>query len=97
MTFLEFQASLESDSRPPADLPAALQALWWEAKGNWDAAHQLAQDIQGAEGAWVHAYLHRKEGDLGNARYWYARARKSEFEGNLGQEWEHIVKSLMKA
>ncbi|HEY2932731.1 MAG TPA: hypothetical protein VGK99_13390 [Acidobacteriota bacterium] len=96
MTFEEFQSSLKSDKQPPEGLSPALQALWQEAKGDWDAAHNTAQDVAGADGAWVHAYLHRKEGDIGNARYWYARARKPEFQEDLIKEWEHIVTALLE-
>ena len=62
---------------PPAEASAALQALWHDAHGDWDRAHQRAQEDEGTAGSWVHAYLHRKEGDLANARYWYARAGKT--------------------
>ncbi len=64
-----FRASL-SASHPPAGLPPALEALWWAGKGVWERAHALVQDEPGAEAAWVHAYLHRVEGDLANAGYW---------------------------
>ena len=73
MTMAEFKASL-SGAAPAPDLAAPLAALWWAAKGNWDEAHKIAQDEASADGSWVHAYLHRVEGDLGNAGYWYRRA-----------------------
>jgi hypothetical protein len=95
MTFEEFKDSLKKEKHPPDQLPPLLQALWHEAKGNWKRAHEIAQDVDNADGAWVHAYLHRKEGDLGNARYWYRRAGKVEFHGTLESEWEQVVKALL--
>lgn len=68
MTIAEFE---ESDGR---SLNGALLALWWDARGDWAKAHEVAQDVESADGAWVHAYLHRKEGDMGNAAYWYRTA-----------------------
>ena len=62
---------------PPANLSLALQALWHDARGDWERAHNCAQDDKSRAGSWVHAYLHRKEGDPGNAGYWYARAARS--------------------
>jgi hypothetical protein len=82
---------------PPQTLTLPLQALWHDAHGDWNAAHGLAQDAGGEDGAWVHAYLHRKEGDRGNARYWYSRAAKSEFQGTLEEEWEHIARGLTES
>jgi hypothetical protein len=75
MTLNEFRQSLPA-TEPPAGLAIVLRALWWDAKGNWTRAHESAQQDEGAEGAWVHAYLHMKEGDHGNAAYWYSRAGK---------------------
>ncbi|HEV8132873.1 MAG TPA: hypothetical protein VGQ81_16620 [Acidobacteriota bacterium] len=95
MTFEEFKDSLRKDKQPPTQLPLLLQALWHDANGNWKRAHEIAQDVDNADGAWVHAYLHRKEGDLGNARYWYSRAGKAEFQGALENEWEHVVRALL--
>lgn len=94
MTFTEFKASLE-EAAPPPHLPLALQALWWEGKGHWDRSHDVAQDLNSAEGSWIHAYLHRKEGDTGNAGYWYARAGKKMPEGSSTVEWEQIAKTLL--
>ena len=74
-----------------------LQALWHDARGDWSRAHELAQDIDDTNGAWVHAYLHRKEGDLANARYWYRRARKLEATDSLEDEWLRIVAALLPA
>lgn len=94
MTLSEFKATL-SGTTPPAGLPQALVALWHDAKGDWDAAHRIAQDIPGKTGAWVHAYLHRKEGDLSNASYWYRVAGKVEANGSLIDEWATIVEELL--
>src|SRR5207247_8977505 len=68
--------------------------LWWDAKGNWKQAHESAQQDESPAGSWVHAYLHRKEGDTSNAGYWYRRAAKAPAEGSLQQEWPGIVESL---
>ena len=74
MTFLEFRASLASRDEPPAGLSAPLRALWLDGKGDWAAAHGTVDDLETTTAARVHAYIHRKEGDLDNARYWYRRA-----------------------
>ncbi|MBV9523478.1 MAG: hypothetical protein JO010_11825, partial [Alphaproteobacteria bacterium] len=80
---------------PPETLSHALRALWWDAKGNWPKAHENAQAQDDAIGAWVHAYLHRKEGDLANAGYWYRRAGKTPETGPLEAEWEAITVALL--
>jgi len=90
----EFKASL-SGAAPAPQLDAPLAALWWSAKGGWDQAHKLVQDEPTADAAWVHAYLHRVEGDLGNAGYWYRRAGKPVVSGSLDAEWEGIVSALL--
>jgi len=90
-----FKASL-SDQSPPAGLGRAAQALWWDAKGDWAKAHGCAQEQNDQEGAWVHAYLHRKEGDAGNAGYWYRRAGKPAATMPLEAEWETIARALLK-
>jgi hypothetical protein len=94
MSIQEFNATL-SQSAPPTHLNALLQALWHDAKGDWEAAHNLAQDVHSAEGSWVHAYLHRKEGDPGNASYWYHRANKPMSQKSLKDEWTEIVSALL--
>jgi hypothetical protein len=94
MTFEEFKTSL-SATTPPAGLHILLQALWQEGKGQWDTAHRLAQSVNNPTGAWVHAYLHRKEGDLSNANYWYAHANRKMPSLSLQQEWEDIVRTLL--
>lgn len=78
------------------DVPA-LAALWWQAQGAWARAHEAAQADAGAAAAWVHALLHREEGDLGNADYWYARAGKRRPEGALDAEWEAVAAALLSA
>jgi len=94
MNLEEFRNSLVSD-RPPKDLSLALLGMWWDAKGEWTKAHESAQQDEGPAGAWVHAYLHRKEGDLSNAEYWYQRAGKPPVRMSLDKEWAEIVNSLV--
>jgi len=80
----------------PFNLPAALKALWYVKKGDWTKAHQIVQNASDVESAWVHAYLHRVEGDLNNAHYWYRRTgRPADFQVSLDHEWEQIVKDLL--
>ena len=93
MTFDEFKASLRHDAAPAVAAP--LRALWHDARGDWTRAHEIAQDIDDETGAWIHAYLHRKEGDLGNAAYWYRRARKPVATDSLDAEWQRIVTELL--
>jgi hypothetical protein len=80
---------------PPAGLGEPLRALWWDRKGDWTKAHEAAQEDEGPAGCWVHAYLHRKEGDLGNAGYWYRRAGKPVATGGLDEEWQAIAGALL--
>jgi hypothetical protein len=96
MNFAEFEASLDY-ATPPPNLGRALEALWWEAKGDWNKAHQLAQAQDDKDGAWVHAYLHRVEGDEGNAGYWYRRAGKHYSTDPLKDEWRAIAANLLGA
>ena len=91
----EFEASLRG-STPPDGVHGVLEALWHERRGDWDRAHEIAQDIAGSDGSWVHAYLHRREGDQSNAAYWYRRAGKPVARGNLDEEWRAIVDTLLK-
>jgi hypothetical protein len=95
MTLQEFRNSLRSDE-PPEHLSLALAGLWWDAKGDWARAHESAQQDEGPDGAWVHAYLHRKEGDDSNAGYWYRRASKTPSRARLEQEWTEIAESLLR-
>lgn len=94
MDLARFKQSLD-DPTPPAQLSAELRALWHAAKGGWDAAHQLVQNESGAAAAWVHAYLHRVEGDMSNAGYWYHRAGKPRSAGPLAEEWAEIAAALL--
>jgi hypothetical protein len=94
MTLDEFRASLSRDE-PPRQLNIALAALWWDAKGDWKQSHEVAGQDEGPAAAWVHAYLHRKEGDNSNAGYWYTRADKTPSRAPLQQEWTEIVESLL--
>jgi hypothetical protein len=79
----------------PSSLTKALQAMWYDGKGDWNRAHDIAQEIHSAEGSWIHAYLHRKEGDNGNAAYWYHRASQPVCQTALEEEWANIVKALL--
>jgi len=96
MTLAEFKQSL-SKTRPPAELAAALAGLWWAAKDDWDQAHKIVMDEDGKDCAWVHAYLHRVEGDLDNAGYWYRQAGKPAASGTLPDEWSAIASELLAA
>ncbi|MCK1335300.1 hypothetical protein IVB38_04450 [Bradyrhizobium sp. 38] len=87
-------ASLDG-AAPAPDLSAPLAGLWWAAKGDWDQAHKIVQDEGSREAAWVHAYLHRVEGDLGNAGYWYRQAGQPVAKDSLQAEWERIAATLL--
>ena len=94
MDFEDFEHSLANDHPPEFSNPVLL-ALWKAGNGNWEEAHNLVQDEASKEAAWVHAYLHRVEGDQFNAGYWYRRAGKPSATGDLDSEWRDIVKSLL--
>ncbi|MCL4859946.1 MAG: hypothetical protein KJZ93_11095 [Caldilineaceae bacterium] len=95
MDLASFTASL-TQPKPPADLSLALQALWQDRHGDWAAAHKLCQSREGEPTCdWVHAYLHRKEGDLANAGYWYRRAGKPMTDESLEAEWQAIAQALL--
>ena len=94
MTPAGFSQSLKAKV-PPAGVSAPLQALWWAANENWDKAHRIVMNGHDQDCAWVHAYLHRVEGALGNARYWYARAGRQPAAGSLEEEWDEIVAALL--
>ncbi|MCC7428218.1 MAG: hypothetical protein IT557_15080 [Alphaproteobacteria bacterium] len=104
MTPDQFRRSLARDA-PPAGLSAPLAALWWEARGHWDKAHALAQSCEALparsagyrDGAWVHAYLHRREGDPANAAYWYRRAGRAPATEPMEAEWAAIAAALLGA
>lgn len=94
MTLNDFKATL-AHRQPPDGLSPALRALWYSAQDDWHGAHGIAQDDPGQEAAWVHAYLHRQEGDLGNADYWYRRAGRKRPTVSLDEEWEAIAAALL--
>lgn len=96
MSFADFQRSLTSQPGPPPGLTPALRALWHDAAGDWDRAHACVQEDGSRASAWVHAYLHRKAGDEGNAGYWYARAGRAKFEGGADAEWEQIARAMLE-
>ena len=94
MNRTEFRGSLHA-AAPPAGLPVPLQALWWDAKGEWTRAHSLVDALETPEGMAVHAYLHRKEGQEWNADYWYQRAGRRFRRPRLQEEWEALIEGLL--
>jgi len=94
MTLLEFKNSLTQQQPPP--VAVLLQTLWYDAKGDWETAHNLAQDVHTPDGSWIHAYLHRVEGDTSNAQYWYNRANRKMPKQALKEEWADIVSELLQ-
>lgn len=95
MTINDFDQSLTEEA-PPEGLSLPLQALWHDANGRWEHAHELVQSDADGDGAWVHAYLHRREGDAGNARYWYARVNKPMPDVSLDDERRRIIQALLR-
>ena len=94
MTLAEFKRAV-SQPKPPTNVAPPLAALWWAANGDWDKAHGIVMKQESREAAWVHAYLHRVEGDLDNAGYWYRRARRPAETGPLEAEWDAIATALI--
>jgi hypothetical protein len=94
VTLAEFQSTIDAGNEPA--VTPLLLALWHDARGDWERAHTIAQDIDDADGALVHAYLHRKEGDLSNAGYWYRRAHRPVASDSLQAEWSRIVSELLR-
>jgi len=94
MTLEEFKSTVTT-AVPPDGASAGLLALWEDARGHWGAAHKIAQDLDDESGAWIHAYLHRKEGDAANAAYWYRRAGQPVARDSLDQEWARIASALL--
>jgi hypothetical protein len=95
MTLKEFSSTI-NEPAPPKGTDVFLQALWYDAKGDWNRAHHLIQDEENATGAWIHAYLHRKEGDLSNAGYWYRKANRKIPNASIQQEWEEMAEEFLK-
>ncbi|HTF30887.1 MAG TPA: hypothetical protein VK625_18660 [Flavitalea sp.] len=95
MNFTDYKSSLDSDNAPEGLSPVLL-ALWYDGKNDWERSHDIAQDIHTNDGSWIHAYLHRKEGDPGNAAYWYRKAGKQVPTVSLEKEWEDLVKVLLR-
>ena len=97
MTAEEIARAVAQDDRMPAGLPATAKVLWLARAGDWDAAHELCQDLPDPAGSWIHAWLHRQEGDYGNACYWYARAGKpaTARSASLDEEWMEIARELV--
>lgn len=93
MTISEFKESLTNSS--PPNVSSLLEAMWYDANGSWEKAHTMAQDVITKEGSWIHAYLHRKEGDQFNAQYWYNRANRIMPTYSLQKEWEEIAAHLL--
>lgn len=93
-TLTDFKASLNSE-QPGSGLSVQLKGLWYDGKGDWHQAHAQVDHLDDQASAWVHAYLHRKEGDIGNADYWYRRARKIRPDVSLQEEWEQLVLQLL--
>lgn len=94
MTFSQFKESLGS-ARPPNEVSVYLQSLWFDHNGNWEKAHELIQDLTDKKAAWIHAYLHRKEGDVWNADYWYRKAARPRPSSSLEEEWQYITEQLI--
>jgi len=94
MDLEQFKQSLSQD-RPPSQVSDHLKALWHDARGNWEQSHNIIQDIDDNNATWIHAYLHRKEGDIWNADYWYSKAGKKRPSVSLQQEWENIVAAII--
>ncbi len=96
MNFDDFIKSVD-DEKPSPEISETLTSLWWDKKGDWDTAHAIAQDIPTEQGSAVHAYLHREEGVLWNADYWYSRAGRVRPEVPLAEEWQSLVKEMLKS
>ena len=96
MNFDEFLTSIDDD-RPPLQLSETLTSLWWDKKGDWDMAHSIAQKIPTVQGSAVHAYLHREEGALWNADYWYSRAGRKRPSITLEEEWKSLVEEMLES
>ncbi len=91
---MQLEGLIELNTCPDGEA-TAVRALWYDKRGDWNTAHELVQNASDRDSAWVHAYLHRKEGDLANAGYWYRRSGRSSFNGELDREWEAIARELL--
>ncbi len=96
MKLSEFMGTIDFKQCPPSGLSVVLEALWWVRKGDWEKAHDLAQEADSRDGHWVHAHLHRMEGDFANASYWYGRAGKTAQSSAFEEEWKTIAVSLLE-
>ncbi|QCR21208.1 hypothetical protein [Pontibacter sp. SGAir0037] len=94
MIYTDFKETL-SANKPPAEASVYLKALWYDGKGDWENAHELIQDLPDKNAAWIHAFLHRKEGDIWNADYWYRRADNSRPSVSLEDEWKQLVQAFL--
>jgi hypothetical protein len=94
MTLSALKESL-TQQQPPAHVSVYIKALWYDARENWHQAHELIQDLTDKNASWIHAYLHRKEGDTGNADYWYAQAGRKRPAVTLAEEWDQIATALL--
>ena len=97
MNLEEFLLSADRDASPPTALSQPLQALWYAQKGLWEMSHEITQELHTKEGSWIHAHLHREEGDMGNARYWYAKSGHPESSDDLANERLAIIEYLLNA
>lgn len=94
MTIEDFKKSL-THSKPPENISKVLLSLWYDGKGDWEASHDIAQDIHDEKGSLIHAFLHRKEGDLSNASYWYSKAGRRMPDHSIKEEWEGLVMEFL--
>ena len=97
MTFSDLESAVAGRVPLPQDAPPLLRALWFDAVGDWERAHAIAQDVDTPDGSWVHAYLHRREGDADNAAYWYRRAGRPVARGGLDEEWRTLAQAFTSA
>ena len=97
MNLEEFEASIAANEAPPAGLSIPLEALWWDAKGDWARAHSLVDELESLDGMAVHAYLHRKEGSASNADYWYQRSGRNFYRPTLDAERTALIEGLLGA
>jgi len=94
MNLLQLKESIK-ENKIPNGLSVYLKALWYDAKGDWDEAHHIIQDVPDKNASWIHAYLHRREGDINNADYWYYQAGRKRPDIPLNEEWDEIVKAML--